>query len=178
MTPMTVSFRFNDQFYDEIYRATWYQKDAYIHLEPLDEEGLIASSYGVDQCLPELAAMLEEAGIRVDRVQELKRFDLDKLKADVLPQWQEAFRHAEVQVEGCFRQALESCPGVDTAYGQWDLELDDDMQWHLVEMTNQQRYKVLTRINQNDRHEYGDYLFTAHHCWCPTQDVLHLTADL
>ena len=174
MPPRTVSFQFNDKFYNEIYRATWYQQDAYIHLESLDG---YTTGYDVGECLLDLVERLDEMRIPVHRLQELKRFNLDKLDAE-LPDWKTVFDHAQMQEEGCLRQALESCPAVSTAYGQWSLELDDNTQWLLVDMTNQQRYKVLTRINQNDRHEYGDYLFTARHCWCPSQDVLRLTADL
>lgn len=163
----SLSFTHRDRSYNDIFEAFWHQRDAYITLYSTDNH---EPSLTVSEGLIDLVELLESSRIPVRRIDELNRFDLHKV-AGVLGRWQSTFEYASKEPEGNLQQALTShvynCQV--HARGVCDLVLDDDMQWQLID-GQQQRFKVLARSHQDD----GDYLFTAEHCWCPSEQVLQL----
>lgn len=165
----SVSFIHRDRSYNDIFEAFWYQRDAYITLYSTNNH---EPSRTVSEGLIDLVELLESSRIPVRRLDELNRFELYKISG-VLGRWISTFEYASKEPEGNLQQALTAhlYNGQVHAYGVCDLVLDDQNRWQLID-ANQQRFPVLTRSYQND----GDYLFTAEHCWCPSQQVLQLAS--
>lgn len=163
----SLSFTYRDQSYNDIFEAFWHQGDGYITLYSTEHH---EPSRTVGEGLPDLIELLESSHIPVRRVGKLNRFGLHKI-AGVLGRWISTFEYASKEAEGNLQQALTAhlYNGHVHTRGIFELLLDDNTQWQLID-ANGQRFPVLARSHQND----GDYLFTAEHCWCPSELVLQL----
>lgn len=164
----SVSFTHRDRSYNDIFEAFWHQSDAYITLYSTNDH---EPSRTVSEGLIDLVELLESSRIPVRRVGELNRFDLHKI-AGLVGRWQSTFEYASRVPEGPLQPALRAhlYNGKVHSRGICELVMDDDSQWYLVDQQQRQRYKILARSHQDD----GDYLFTTHHCWCPSGQVLEL----